>query len=95
MAQKIDVHLKDDLDELHDDDTTVFDLYGRSHKIDLSAANTEKLREALRPYAATGRQAARTRPDAGDDTSIGDSRIDPATVRFRAGAKVNGHRVMF
>lgn len=93
MAHKIVVRLVDDLDGGPADDTVAFALDGRGYEIDLSAANAEKLREALRPYAAAGRRATGTRPGVTDGTSPRDSRIAPETARIRAWAKDNGHYV--
>ena len=57
MAQSVQIILEDDLEGGPADETFQFGLDGRQYEIDLSAANAEKLREALRPYAASGRRA--------------------------------------
>ncbi|THE19004.1 Lsr2 family protein [Kocuria rosea] len=91
MAQKVEVHLEDDLDGGPADTTLTFTLDGRDYEIDLSTTNAEKLREALRPFAEAGRKATRgggarsTRPRA--------SSSDPDTAKIRAWAKENGHEV--
>lgn len=59
MAQKVDVHLEDDLDGGPADEIITFALQCCDYEIDLSAANAEKVREALRPYAGAGRKATR------------------------------------
>ena len=84
MAHNVAVRLVDDLDDGPADDTVTFALDGRAYEVCLSAANAEKLREALRPYAAAGRRATGPRPGAADGTSPWDSRIDPETARIRA-----------
>ena len=93
MAHNVVVLLVDDLDGGPAEDTVAFALDGCGYEIALSAANAEKLREALRPYAAAGRRATSTRPGATDGTSPRDSRIDPDTARIRAWAQDNGHHV--
>lgn len=60
MAQKVEVHLEDDLDGGPADHTLIFALDGKDYEIDLSDANTEKLREALRPYVAASTSPSRT-----------------------------------
>ena len=60
MAQKVEVRLEDDLDGGPAEHTVTFALDGKDYEIDLSNSNAEKLREALRPYVATGRKASRT-----------------------------------
>lgn len=56
MAQKAEMHLEDDLDGGPAEDTIQFSLDGKDYGIDLSATNTEKRREALRPYTAASRK---------------------------------------
>lgn len=48
---------KDDLEGGPAEETVQFGLDGRQYEIDLSTSNAERLREALRPYAASGRRA--------------------------------------
>ena len=57
MAQSVKIILEDDIEGGPADETVQFGLDGRQYEIDLSTANAEKLREALRPYAAAGRRA--------------------------------------
>ena len=91
MAQSVQIILEDDLEGGPADETFQFGLDGRQYEIDLSTANAEKLREALRPYAAAGRRAqgkpART---AGPRSSSGGN---PETAKIRAWAKENGYEV--
>ena len=91
MAQKVEVLLEDDLDGGPADYTLTFALDGKDYEIDLSEANAEKLREALRPYAA----AARKTPRGGSprDTRSRASSSDPDTARIRAWAKEHGQPV--
>ena len=91
MAQSVKIILEDDLEGGPAEETVQFSLDGRQYEIDLSTANAEKLREALRPYAAAGRRAqskpART---AGPRASAGGN---PETAKIRAWAKENGYEV--
>ena len=90
MAQKVEVHIEDDLDGGPADTTLTFALDGKDYEIDLSTANAEKLREALRPYAAAGRNAGRTQAR---NTGARASKSNPDTAKIRARAKENGHEV--
>jgi hypothetical protein len=91
MAQKVEVHLEDDLDGGPAEDTVTFALDGKDYEIDLSADNAEKLRQTLRPYATAGRKTTRSSGtrSAGNRAAKGDS----DTAKIRAWAKENGHEV--
>ena len=80
MAQKVEVHLEDDLDGGPAEHTVTFALDGKDYEIDLSADNAEKLREALRRNSPRGTRSLA-------------SGSDPDTARIRAWAKENGHEV--
>ena len=80
MAQRIQTLLIDDLDGGEAADTVRFGLDGTEYEIDLSAAHSEELRQALGLYLAharrtggTARIAARTRR--------GSAAVDTAKVR--------------
>ncbi|MFF0945512.1 Lsr2 family protein [Kocuria sp. CPCC 205300] len=91
MAQKVEVHLEDDIDGGPAEDTIQFSLDGKDYEIDLSDTNAEKLREVLRPYAAAGRKTT-----CGSSTRSTGNRAtkgDPDTAKIRAWAKENGHEV--
>lgn len=62
MAQRRIVELIDDLDDttIEDGGTQTFSLNGTAYEIDLSAANLEKMREALAPFIAAGRRVRST-----------------------------------
>lgn len=92
MAQKVEVHLEDDLDSGPADDTVTFALDGKDYEIDLSTSNAEKLRETLRPFAEAGRKTTRSSGGARGTRSRG-SGSDPDTAKIRAWAKENGHEV--
>ncbi|WP_062737490.1 histone-like nucleoid-structuring protein Lsr2 [Kocuria turfanensis] len=91
MAQKVQVHLEDDLDGGPADDTITFALDGKDYEIDLSTTNAEKLREALRPFAQAGRKT--TRSSGPRATRSRRSGSDPDTAKIRAWAKGNGYEV--
>ncbi|KLU11638.1 MULTISPECIES: Lsr2 family protein [Kocuria] len=91
MAQRVEVHLEDDLDGGPADTTLTFAMDGKDYEIDLSQANAEKLREALRPFVATGRKTTRGGGSRGARTRA--SSGDPDTAKIRAWAKENGHEV--
>ena len=57
MAQKVHIVLEDDLDGSPATETVSFGLDGKSYEIDLSAANSAKLREALAPFISAARRA--------------------------------------
>ena len=60
MAQKVEVHLVDDLDGKQADHTVTFALDGTRYEIDLSTKNATKLRDALAPYLGAARRIAKT-----------------------------------
>ena len=57
MAKQTTVVLVDDLDGSEAAEQVEFAVDGRSYAIDLSAANSARLREALAPYVAAARRA--------------------------------------
>ena len=93
MAQKVQVHLEDDLDGGPADDTVTFALDVKDYEIDLSTTNAEKLREALRPFAEAGRKTTRSSGGGPRGTRSRTSGSDPDTAKIRAWAKENGHEV--
>ena len=91
MAQRVSVELVDDIDGSDASETVSFGLDGAQYEIDLSAANAEKLREALRPYAASGRRAqGKSARVTGSRSSSGGN---PETAKIRAWAKENRYEV--
>lgn len=57
MAKQTTVILVDDLDGSEATEQVEFGVDGRSYEIDLSAANSAKLREALEPFISAARRA--------------------------------------
>lgn len=91
MAQRVQIILEDDLEGGPADETVQFGLDGGQYELDLSAANAKKLREALRPYAAAGRQAqGKSTRTTRIRSSTGGT---PETAKIRAWARGNGHQV--
>ncbi|AEW95709.1 MULTISPECIES: histone-like nucleoid-structuring protein Lsr2 [Streptomycetaceae] len=84
MAQRVVVTLSDDIDGGEATETIAFGLDGKAYEIDLSAANADKLRNALTPYLKAGRRRSRS-GKAYQRTSVAP---DPAAVR--AWARSNG-----
>ena len=91
MAQSVKIILEDDLEGGPAEETVQFGLDGRQYEIDLSTANAEKLREALRPYVSSGRRTqGKSTRTAGPRSSSGGN---PETAKIRAWAKENGHQI--
>ena len=61
MAQKISIHLIDDIDESDAAETVSFALDGASYVIDLSEKNAQALRDALALYIAHAQRDVRGR----------------------------------
>lgn len=59
MAQKVTVTIYDDIDGTEAAETTEFSLDGVDYTIDLSADNSIRLRETLRPFMQAARRADR------------------------------------
>lgn len=93
MAQRVVVHLIDDIDgETEATETVVFGLDGQTYAIDLNVEHAEGLREVLAPFISVARRAGRlaqaqNRPR----RAPGGSGVDQAAVR--GWARENGHQV--
>jgi hypothetical protein len=61
VAKRETITLVDDLDGGAADEHVQFVLDGRSYEIDLSSANSARLREALQPFLSAARRASRRR----------------------------------
>jgi hypothetical protein len=64
VAKQTTVILVDDLDGSEATEQVEFGVDGRSYEIDLSAANSAKLREALAPFISAARRAGGRRSPA-------------------------------
>jgi Lsr2 len=93
MAQKVQITLVDDIDGGPATETVSFSLDGVAYEIDLSEANSGRLREALAPYVGTARRlGGRSGGGAGGRRGRprgGNNRI----AEIRAWARENGHKV--
>ncbi len=58
MAKQTTVTLVDDLDGSTAEEQVEFTMDGRSYEIDLSAANSARLREALAPFVSAARRTS-------------------------------------
>lgn len=95
MAQTVKIILEDDLDGGPADETVRFGLDGSQYEIDLSSANADKLRAAIRPYVSKARRAqAKTTGGRGAGTkSSSGTRGNPDTPKIREWAKQNNYNV--
>jgi hypothetical protein len=89
MAKKVTITLTDDIDESPAAETVSFALDGVSYEIDLSEANSAKLRDALALYIAHGQKVG-GRKVAGRPSS-GGKRANTAAIR--EWARGEGHSV--
>lgn len=90
MAQRVEVHLIDDLDGSSEANQSVaFALDGVAYEIDLADKNAEKLRKALAPYIEKARRTGKASSKANKNGSKG----GPAPTLVRAWAKDNGYDV--
>jgi hypothetical protein len=65
MAKQTIVTLVDDLDGSEAEEQVEFAVDGKSYEIDLSTANSKKLRDALAPFVAAARRSGTTRRRSG------------------------------
>ena len=98
MAQRVNVVLVDDLDGSDAAETVSFGLDGAQYEIDLSAANADKLREALALYIGHGRRAGGRKRGTSKSAANGVRRgtaagTGPSAAEIRAWARENGHDV--
>lgn len=94
MARKIVHQLIDDIDGSVLADgagkTVRFSFDGTAYEIDLSTANAEAMRDALRPYIDAGRRVSAA---AGGSAPRKRASRTPDAARIRAWAAENGHAV--
>lgn len=93
MAQTVKIILEDDLDGGPADETIRFGLDGNSYEIDLSSANADKLRGAIRPFVSKARRASAAKGRGAATRSAGATRGNPDTPKIREWAKSNGYNV--
>lgn len=94
MAQKVQVILVDDIDGGAAVETVPFALDGSAYEIDLSAANSAALRDALAPYVGAGRKVGRSTGRAPATRGRGGATVDREQSRaMREWAQRNGYKV--
>ena len=87
MAQRVNVVLVDDLNGEEAAETVTFGLDGSNYEIDLSEANAEQLRSALKPYIDAARKTGgRRRRASGRGASSGGT----SAADIRQWARENG-----
>jgi hypothetical protein len=69
MATQTTVTLVDDIDGSEADEQVEFAVDGRTYEIDLSSANSARLREALAPYISAARRTSGRRSSGGSSSS--------------------------
>ncbi|QJY48342.1 histone-like nucleoid-structuring protein Lsr2 [Pseudonocardia broussonetiae] len=69
MAKHTTVTLVDDIDGSEADESVEFAIDGKSYEIDLSTANSSRLRDALAPFVSAARRAGGRRSSGGSATS--------------------------
>ena len=90
MAQKIETLLIDDLDGGQAEGTVRFGLDGADYEIDLSAAHTAALREALERYIEAGRKTSSSARRSGRRSGRRAAGDGPNPSQVREWAKAQG-----
>lgn len=92
MAQKVEVHLIDDLDGGAADETVSFGLDGTQYVIDLNQKNAKRLRESVARYIDAARKEKSDRL-AGRGAGRKATQVGPNTSDVREWAKTQGYDV--
>ncbi|MGH3929104.1 MAG: histone-like nucleoid-structuring protein Lsr2 [Pseudonocardiaceae bacterium] len=97
MAQKVTVHLIDDVDGSTAEETVEFGIDGVSYEIDLSGGNAGKLRDLLADFVSNARKAGGRRKGAVSprrSTGAGRASVDrEQNAAIREWARKNGYNV--
>ena len=97
VAQRVQIILEDDYDGGDADETVSFALDGAEYEIDLSSANSAKLRDELAVWIGharkTGGRRRRTGPSTGGGAASKSADGTGSTSEIRAWAQANGHEV--
>ena len=94
MAQRVQVHLVDDLNGEEAHETVRFGVDGTNYEIDLTTENADRLRSALNEYVEKARKAntGGRRSQGGQKNPASSSgRSKGETQQIRQWAKDNGH----
>jgi hypothetical protein len=74
VAKQTTVTLIDDIDGSEADESVEFAIDGKSYEIDLSSANSARLRDALAPFVSAARRTGARRSSSGSASSGGGGR---------------------
>lgn len=90
MAQKVLIHLEDDIDGSEASETITFGLDGKTYEIDLNNKNADKLRTSLQKFVEAGR--LRRGPATGRG-GVKRTTLGPSAREVRDWARTNGYVV--
>jgi hypothetical protein len=93
MAKQTTVTLVDDLDGTEADEQIEFAMDGRSYEIDLSAANSARLREALEPFVSAARRTGGRRRSGGSAAPARPSTDREQNQAIREWAQTQGMKI--
>lgn len=92
MAQRVQIHMIDDLNGEEAQETVRFSLDGSEYEIDLTADNASELRSTLSQYVDGARKASGGRKNHGGQRGSSTSRAKRDEVQqIRQWAQDNGH----
>ena len=93
MAKQTTVTLVDDLDGSTADEQVEFAMDGRSYEIDLSSANSAKLRDALAPFISAARRTGGRRRSGGAVATARPSTDREQNQAIREWAQAQGMKI--
>jgi len=93
VAKQTTVTLVDDLDGSEAGEQVEFAMDGRSYEIDLSAANSARLREALAPFISAARRAGGRRRSSGSSAPARPSTDREQNQAIREWAQQQGMKI--
>ncbi|GAA1230598.1 histone-like nucleoid-structuring protein Lsr2 [Pseudonocardia alaniniphila] len=93
MAKQTTVTLVDDLDGTEAEEQIEFAMDGRSYEIDLSAANSARLREALEPFVSAARRTGGRRRSGGSAAPARPSTDREQNQAIREWAQTQGMKI--
>ena len=93
VAKKTTVTLVDDLDGTQAEEQVAFAVDGRSYEIDLSPANSARLRDALAPFISAARRAGGRRGSAGATATVRPSTDREQNQAIREWAATQGMKI--
>jgi hypothetical protein len=93
VAKQTTVTLVDDLDGNEADEQVEFSVDGKVYEIDLSAANSAKLRDALAPFVSAARRTGGRRRSAGSIATVRPSVDREQNQAIREWAQQRGMKI--